>query len=275
MTLKSFSERLSATTIIYHDDPLDNETLSVLRAWALREGRVRLILSDMGSRGERIQRLTLCRNVLLAEAATRINVKAKGAGFVVQLDLDCQHSSPSAMLSAIELQRSGSMHFDVLTSNSPGAYRDMWALRSTALGMDYDCFWDFRMMQTRGNCKKHRIFVNPSAEPFKIEAGFNGLAIYAASTLVSGTPARRCRYANETATTGNRKKHVVSEHVPFQRCLGAAGLRIGLVPSLQTYCHDWQTRHDAMRTFYLRNGTVVRLMHRATRPHPEWLQRRA
>ena len=41
--------------------------------------------------------------------------------------------------------------FDVLTANNHGAYRDMWALRASALLMDYDCFWDFTRMKTQGN----------------------------------------------------------------------------------------------------------------------------
>ena len=107
--------RLTASVLIFHDDPTDNTTLAVpphhyllastnpslpfpdhilttppsfdcrstthawpgtcqirqvLHSWAARERRVRLLLSDMADRGERIQRLTLCRNVLLAGRST-------------------------------------------------------------------------------------------------------------------------------------------------------------------------------------------------------------
>ena len=71
--------KIAAAVYIFHDDPTDNATLAVLHAWAARERRVRLILSDMGARGERIQRLTLCRNVLLAEASDRLRAFASTA----------------------------------------------------------------------------------------------------------------------------------------------------------------------------------------------------
>lgn len=126
-------------------------------------------------------------------------------------------------------------------------------------------------MRRRGNCKKHRIYVNPSALPFEIESGFNGLAIYSAKTLVGDGAAPRCRYTNETRDPDSRRTHVVSEHVPYFACLRAAGVRIGLLPHYNTYCHDWATRHDAARTYYLANGTVIRLTHRAAKADPSWL----
>lgn len=160
-------------------------------------------------------------------------------------------------------------YFDVVTANNPGAYRDMWALRSSALYMNYDCFWDFTQMRHEGNCKQHRIYVHREAPSLAVEAAFNGMAIYSAAALRRDTAAS-CRYTNESADPDSGRRHVVSEHVPFQRCLADHGVTIGLWPSLQTYCHDWSTRHDARRTFYLRNGTVVRLRSRHARADPRW-----
>lgn len=253
---------------------------------AARERRVRLVLSDMGNRGERIQRLALCRNVLLAEAATRMastatlapsttsNANAIGGGYVVSLDLDCRHGEPAALLRAVDGMRTAAAPaagaFDVITANNNGAYRDMWALRSSALHMNYDCFWDFKRMARAGNCKKHRIFVHPGAPPFAVEAAFNGMAIFSAASLV-GERIRGCRYTNETADPDSKRIHVVSEHVPYQRCLAERGVRLGLQPSLKTYCHDWSTRHDARRTFMLPNGSVTRLLSRHAKPEAEWI----
>ena len=39
---------------------------------------------------------------------------------------------------------------------------------------------------------------------------------------------------------------------------------------LLTYCHDWNTRHDARRAYYLRNGTLARLFSRHAKPDPAW-----
>jgi hypothetical protein len=124
-------------------------------------------------------------------------------------------------------------------------------------------------MRKHGNCKKHRIYVHPSAPPFAVEAAFNGMAVFSAASLTQARVAH-CRYRNETADPDSRKLHVVSEHVPYQRCLADSGINIGLEPSLLTYCHDWMTRHDARRTYYLRNGTITRLANRHAKADPSW-----
>ena len=251
--------------IIYHDAPSGDEaTVAVLRAWAERERRVRLILSDVADRGDRISRLALCRNVLLADALSHLRPN----GALAQFDLDCEFGSEETLLTTVgeirhaasrtrngsklgggllgppqHLRRrfnssssgataadgrrkgggggkngTGAGHgphahrhhnhphvqhnasaFDVVTTNNEGAYRDMWALRSSTLGMDYDCFWDFGRMKSRGNCKRHRMFVSPTAAPFAVEAAFNGLAIYSAAALRGVGGAAACRYANPSA----------------------------------------------------------------------------
>lgn len=276
--------RLAASVLVFHDDPTDNATLAALREWASREVRVQVILSDMGNRGERIQRLTLCRNVLLGEAAHRL--QSVDDGFVAQLDLDCRHGQPEALLFAVGKLRHKAMQgglsgmsvegglsgapFGVITANNVGAYRDMWALRSSALGMNYDCFWDFKQMRLHGNCKKHRLFVHPRASPFAIEAGFNGMAIQTRASLLAPRVAA-CRYTNESLDLDTHKPHVVSEHVPYQQCLVRHGVSVGLDPGLLTYCHDWNTRHDAKRAYYLSNGTLLRLHSRHTKPDPGWM----
>lgn len=275
---------------VYHDLPSDEATMAVLRRWAGREARVRIIVSDMAARGERVQRLALCRNVLFADARALLRA-ADGA--LVMLDLDCRAAEMTPLLAAVRAVRRGhsvrpdrltqsrsparsqvrGRHvrtFGVLTANSVGPYRDMWALRSSALGMDYDCFHDTGRVWTHGSCKRHRIVVSPTAAPFEIEAGFNGIAAYSAASLRESA---HCRYVNETNDDPRQRRHhlhVVSEHVPFQRCMRRAGVRVGLQPSLLTRCHGWATRYDAMRTFYLRNGTVVRLANRHQRSEPSW-----
>merc|ERR1712166_539131 len=133
------------------------------------------IRSDMGGRGERIQRLVLCRNVLRAEAALQLT----RGGHVVILDLDCRHGKPGSLLHTFATMGD----FDVATANNVGAYRDMWALRSKHMGMDYDCFWELSRMRKDGNCKKYQIHVHPNVKPFALEAGFNGMGIYNARSI--------------------------------------------------------------------------------------------
>ena len=126
-----------------------------------------------------------------------------------------------------------SSSFGVLVSSNPGAYRDMWGLRSTRLGMAYDCFWDFEQMKSQGNCKNYRLHVHPSLSPFDIEAGFDGAAAYSAKAL---RQAAECQHRNES------DGHIVSEHVPFQDCLRRHGVRVGLAPWFLTSCAGWQTK---------------------------------
>ena len=118
--------------------------------------------------------------------------------------------------------------------------------------------------------KKHRIYVHTSAAPFPVESAFNGMAIFTARSLTHPT-ITSCRYTNETKDPDSQKIHVVSEHVPYHQCLVQHGMRFGMLPSLLTYCHDWSTRHDAKRTYYLSNGTVVRLNNRHAKPEPGWV----
>ena len=191
--MKAASARgLSPSILIFQDDPTDNATLAVLEAWAARQPRVRLILADMGERGERIQRLALCRNVLLAEASAYLAPAPEAppspvsrSGFVASIDLDCRHGLPENLLRAIDEMDTTYKGFDVVTANNWGAYRDMWALRSKRMGMDYDCFWDFARMRRQGNCKMHQIFVHPDSSAFEVDAAFNGMAIFRAASLTS------------------------------------------------------------------------------------------
>ena len=62
-----------------------------------------------------------------------------------------------------------------------------------------------------------------------------------------------------------------SGHRNVQREACYHGVRLAIEPSLLTYCHDWSTRHDARRTYYLANGSSIRLAHRHAKPDPSWM----
>jgi hypothetical protein len=280
--------RSDTRIIVYHDSPFnDRSTREELIAWAAREPRVRLILSDHETREDRdrIARLTLCRNVLHTQAlSTSIGLAQQGC--VVQLDLDCE-SMPRlvALLAAAEAlatvhaqsgrspeprgATSPRASFDVLTANSEGVYRDVWALRSTQLDMNYDCWQDVDALRARGDCAHRRIVVSPKAEPFAVEAAFNGMALFSAKALRT---AASCRYENSTTAESatktptstqlslpptSRQRVVACEHVAFQRCLRSHDLRIGLFPSLLLRCGEWFGASDARSTQYLQDGSVV------------------
>jgi hypothetical protein len=49
-------------------------------------------------------------------------------------------------------------------------------------------------------------------------------------------------------------------------------VRIGIHPALTSTCHPWLTRYDAIRSFYLRNGTLVTLPKRRMVADANWMQ---
>ena len=263
--LNALHDQLGKHTAIYifDDDPSDKQR-PVLLAWAAQKEFVHLILADdFGN--DRIERLMLCRNVLVQQARDHLTDN----GVFIMLDLDCRFpkvtgSDWHSWLQLLQAARCDgndgasfgmngtssrcTSRFDVLASNNPGAYRDMWALRSERLGMAYDCFWDFEQMKTSGNCKSYRLHVHPRLAPFAIEAGFNGLAAYSAAAL---RRASECRHSNTS------DGHVVSEHVPFQRCLWKHAVSIGLAPWFFTSCAGWKTKESSKRLFLLPNSSLA------------------
>ena len=238
----------NSAVYVFDDDPLDQQR-NVLQAWAARSSFVRLILTNEPTGDDRIQRLALCRNILVQEARKHV----PDDGVFLMLDLDCRFPR----VTGVEWQTSwlrllhgvnSTSTFGVLASSNPGAYRDMWALRSTHLGMSYDCFWDFDQMKQRGNCKAYRLHVHPSLSPFDIEAGFDGAAAYSAAAL---RRAADCQHSNQS------DGHVVSEHVPFQQCVRGRGVRVGLAPWFFASCAGWKTKERSKRLFLLPNGTLA------------------
>ena len=62
--------------------------------------------------------------------------------------------------------------FDALTANSHPAYRDKWALRSTRLGVAYDC-WKEKARFVHGDCFEHSIVIESGAKPIVVSAGIS------------------------------------------------------------------------------------------------------
>lgn len=227
--------------IIYLDDAKDAITTALFRDWIKIHENAVLIISHK-TYSERIQRLSLCRNVLLAEAKRRVDTK----GFVISLDMDCTPlQTPNILFNAFSTQK-----FDVITANNIGAYRDMWALRSkTLMRVEYDCFWDFNKMHRYGNCKKNKIIIDRKATPFTVTSAFNGMALYKSSVLITSS-VKQCRYSNESRDPDSNKIHIVSEHVPYHQCIVDKGKQIAILPSLLIFCHKWTTRHNARKFIY-------------------------
>lgn len=201
-------------------------TRALLREWAAHDTRVRLILAQplLYPKWSRTQRLALCRNVLAHEAA-----RLPESGVFVAIDLDCR-MPPTAQVVGAFASMLNTRHWDVVTANTlaPRYYYDRWALRSTVLTLDYDCWFNASQRRLRGSCPDYAINIDRSASPFGVDSAFNGLGLYRAGAIRSAISAS-CLYRGT-------KNSYLCEHVPFHLCMRSLSLRIGVMPSLENDC---------------------------------------
>lgn len=208
-----------------------------LREWAAADVRVRLILAQplLYPKWSRTQRLALCRNMLLHEAIAQLPPQ----GFLASVDIDCDAGEPATVAALLHgtalaagwpsvppgpvlagsAASSVTRPWDVLTFNSPKRYYDRWALRSTLLELDYDC-WFNKTAKKRGTCPNMDIAIDRAAPPFEVDSAFNGLGLYRADALQRAAAAG-CAYKGT-------KNSYMCEHVPFHLCL--VRLRARMLP---------------------------------------------
>ena len=236
--------------VIFEDEQRSGDpdgTRTMLRSWASRDPRIRLLLAAplLYPRWSRTQRLALCRNMLVHEALEVLPER----GMFIALDLDCRFPSPREI--ALVLSAMATMgHWDVLTANTrpPSYYYDRWALRSNTLGLAYDCWFNKSQRTLYGSCPDYAITVDPNALPFAVDSAFNGVGIYRASAL---RVAVDCRYRGT-------KNSYLCEHVPFHLCMRSHQLNIGVLPSLGVDCGVTQLspQHRRRYVHMLSNGSV-------------------
>ena len=236
------------SALIFEDEQRAGDpdgTRAALRDWAARDSRIRLLLAQplLYPRWSRTQRLALCRNMLAHEAA-----RLPEQGVYVALDLDC-HTPPAAEIATI-LASMRALSWDVLTANTkaPAFYYDRWALRSSTLTLDYDCWFNATQRRARGSCPEYAITIDPAAPTLAVDSAFNGLGLYRASA-VRRALAASCRYRGT-------KNSYMCEHVPFHLCMRAAALSIGVLPSLAVSCGPTTVAPKHKRVALLANGTV-------------------
>ena len=223
--------------LVYHDDPEDVGTLLLLREWARRNERVRLILAH-NTLPERNQRLAMCRNALWAESLTL----PRGA-VLAMVDLDCGFGSPSSIFNVVDkmLSPRAGQAFDVISASNQGNYRDMWSLRAPKLTVDYDCFWNTTEIKKRerGHCKRIQILLHPSAPLIEVRAAFNGAAIYNVDAIRK-LGAAKCRFhdvENVSLTAMSR----ISNHRPAPKAMQIDHRLLttrGRVTNVSSTCHS-------------------------------------
>jgi len=136
--------------------------------------------------------------------------------------------------------------WDALFANTKTTYYDIWALRSKALGIEFDC-WDLiqHMRAQRGvdihsakavAVKKYQIKIIPSTPLIPVESAFGGLGLYRLNKTIG------CSY-NGMTTVCSCKPHMevtsicrpdTCEHVSFHKdMIEKHGAKLYIIPSIQ------------------------------------------
>jgi hypothetical protein len=120
------------TCIIVESNSSDN-TLELIQKWCSLDSR-RQVISLGNLEGTRTERLARCRNEYMER------IKDLDHPYTLMLDLDAAVQLQPDFKRQLDscLRRSD---WDAVSSNRTSVYWDTWALRSKALGVEYDC-WD-------------------------------------------------------------------------------------------------------------------------------------
>ena len=235
-------------------------------------------------------RIAFCRNILLVESLRFMGRRPAEAvrtiaavprpvpapQMLVMIDLDCPPLlQPSALAGSVQRMLAGTAvppplqprwqqrgaHgvppppaagpvWHALFGNSVPRYYDLWALRSAALGLDYDCLEDKTQVEAHGFCFVYGIELDPRAPPVPVDSAFNGVAVYSMSAL------RHAGCSYELSS-----KLATCEHVGFHMCLRRRGLRLGIDPSLVQGCGAEHAHAAYPRSKHVSahpNGTISR-----------------
>ena len=252
-----------SSVVLFENDSRDATRERLMQLVARSGGRVSVLLSEsLSSRfAKRTARIAQCRGTLLSEVRRAWSSSGHSAPgstarghYMVVLDLDCKRPvDPQPLRRAVAMMEAHEPSgWSVLAANSKRNvdYYDLWALRSAALGVDYDCWQDARAVERRGTCNAYELRIHPRAPVLPVESAFNGLAVYSLAAIWSR--AAECSYDGE----------LTCEHVAFHSCLLSKGLRIGIAPYLVQGCGDGAPRHEvgppAVRVRVHANGSTWR-----------------
>lgn len=240
--------------ILYEDGSGDHTRtalMGVLEEQPL-SSRVRLILADSpGAAYSRTERLALCRNVVLRESLAA--AAAAPDALLMLFDFDCDHKpllTTSIFSHAVSILTGPKPAHDVLFGNSRPRYYDLWALRSSRLGINHDCLSNQRGQG--GHCFEHAISLDENAPPLPVDSAFNGVALFRLAAL--GHAHRRpCAHNTSLSCMHVRRQcayngSATCEHVAFHRCLRRRGVRLAILPSLVQGCGSEHMHDDIFKT---------------------------
>jgi len=186
----------------------------------------------------RTDRLAFCRNMFL----NHIQSNHPDYDYMLLADLDdtTANFDPQRIRTCFDVSQTPAQ-WDALTAAAKPAYYDIWALRSSHLGLTYDCWDAIRHEMRKGltqtqAIQKHidvwRIPHETMTEPMEVESAFGGVGIYRISST------RGCQYRGiaTECSLGEPAPYClreICEHVPFhQQMRERNGARIWIFPPL-------------------------------------------
>jgi len=131
----------------------------------------------------RTARLAFCRNMVM----NHIHANHPTFDLIFLADMDDITVNADAAVIADALRSASAFEWDMIAGMAQPAYYDIWALRSNAIGCNYDC-WDiiqhekYRGASHQDAVKRHvdtwRFSAKPDAAPIPVESAFGGMAFY-------------------------------------------------------------------------------------------------
>jgi hypothetical protein len=164
----------------------------------------------------RTVRIAHCRNAIMSHIHTHF----ADYDLLILADMDNVTIGVRPTMILDCLRDATSFKWDMLSANSQPTYYDVWALRSRALGINYDCWDKAHHAQNNGMSKAEAVStyvskwqrnIPASTPPIPVESAFCGLAIYKIAST------RDCIYdgVKHTYTVDRIGWEEACEHVSF------------------------------------------------------------
>jgi len=163
---------VSDTRVVFVESDSSDNTLSVLKESFANDALVISAGNLQSKLPERTQRISHCRNLYLDEA------EKSDFDYLLVIDGDDvgeEMIDEPSLSSNFEYEK-----WDMMTSNQPEAYYDLWALRHETW-MPFDCWEEYEKSPTRENfirCVTSRFMkIDESADLIKVQSAFGGSAV--------------------------------------------------------------------------------------------------